>query len=262
MEAFLRKLLHQLPDLLFVWFKNHVFRVQRQDIRLKKQGVHIIAMEKGEIWWSHRKRAHLYSSGLIQRGESIGKSYLLSEINFSSGDLIIDCGANMGDLLLYFKCRSISVEYVGFEPNPVDYECLSKNLTSSAVSRNLALWNSTSEMIFYVDTEGASSSLIEPPYFTEKIRVPAARLDSFEFPKRIKLFKVEGEGAEPEILEGARGLFDSIEYISVDAGPERGVEQTPTRDEVLKELANSDFELVMENPFHRKTLLFRNKKFF
>jgi hypothetical protein len=144
----------------------------------------------------------------------------------------------------------------------MDYGCLSKNVISLGESRNLALWDSTSEMIFYVDTSSASSSLIEPPYYTEKIRVAAARLDSLDFPNRIKLFKVEGEGAEPEILEGARGIFSSIEYISVDAGPERGINQTPTRDEVLKLLTDAGFELVMENPFHRKTLLFRNTELF
>jgi FkbM family methyltransferase len=218
-------------------------------------------MEQGEFWMSHRKRVHLYSNGLMRRGESIGKSYLLSEISFHSGDFIVDCGANMGDLILYFKSKSISVDYLGFEPNPIDYECLRTNSTSLGGSRNLALWNSTSEMIFYVDTESASSSLIEPPFYTEKLQIPAARLDSLDFSKRIKLFKVEGEGAEPEILQGAIGLFSNIEYISVDAGPERGVHQTSTRDDVLKVLENSDFELVMENPYHRKTMLFKNKKF-
>jgi FkbM family methyltransferase len=260
MRTLLRRLTRQLPDSLYVFLKNYNFKLQGQDIRLKKLGVHIIAIEKGESWFSHRKRVHLYSGGLMRRGESIGKSYLLSEITFRSGDLIIDCGANMGDLLLFFKTISLSVEYVGFEPNPIDYECLRKNLTPSGKANNLALWNSTSEMIFYVDTDSASSSLIEPPFYTEKLRVPAARLDSLDFSKRIKLFKVEGEGAEPEILEGAKGLFSSIEYIAVDAGPERGINQTPTREDVLKVLANSDFELIMENPFHRKTLLFRNKK--
>ena len=222
--------------------------------------MHIIAIENSEFWMTHRKRVHLYSSGLMRRGESIGKSYLLSEIDFHPGDLVVDCGANMGDLILYFKSKSTPVDYLGFEPNPIDHECLSANSISSGESRNLALWNATSEMVFYVDTESASSSLIEPPFYTEKIRVPTARLDSMEFSKRIKLFKVEGEGAEPEILEGARGLFSSIEYIAVDAGPERGINQTSTRDDVLKVLANSDFELILENPFHRKTLLFRNKK--
>lgn len=261
MRALIGKLIQHFPDSLYIYFKNWDLRLRGEDIRLKKQGLNIIVMEQGEFWTTHRKRVHLYSSGLMRRGESIGKSYLLSEVNFRPGDFIVDCGANMGDLILYFKSRSISIDYLGFEPNPIDHVCLTVNSIALGGSKNLALWNSTSEMIFYVDTESASSSLIEPPFYTKKIRVPAARLDSLEFPKKIKLFKVEGEGAEPEILEGAKGLFSSIEYIAVDAGPERGINQTPTRDGVLKVLANSDFELVMENPFHRKTLLFRNKNY-
>jgi hypothetical protein len=113
-------------------------------------------------------------------------------------------------------------------------------------------------MIFHVDTASASSSLIQPPFFTEKIEVPAVRIDSLELPSRIKLFKVEGEGAEPEILEGAQGIFSRIEYISVDAGPERGVNQTSTRDDVIKIMIEAGFNIVLENPYHRKTILFKN----
>ena len=50
-----------------------------------------------------------------------------------------------------------------------------------------------------------------------------ARLDNFNF-KKIKLLKVEAEGAEPEVLLGTAKILKRIEFISVDCGPERGLE--------------------------------------
>lgn len=113
-------------------------------------------------------------------------------------------------------------------------------------------------MPFYVDSNSASSSLIEPPFFTEKIMVDSIRLDSFQLPIKIKLLKVEGEGAEPEILEGAHAVLSRTDFVSVDAGPERGVSQADTIEGVIGVLKNNNFKLLMQNPYQRKTLLFEN----
>jgi hypothetical protein len=79
-------------------------------------------------------------------------------------------------------------------------------------------------------------------------------------PERIKLLKVEGEGAEPEILFGAVDFLSRIEFISVDVGPERGIEQATTRSEVFNFLQDNHFKLILENPYHRKTALFTNSR--
>ena len=222
--------------------------------------VKINSLKKNLTWYVHRDRLHLYLDGLEQRGKSIGKSYMLDDIKFKDGDVVLDCGANMGDLQLYFYSKKIVINYIGFEPNPLDYNCLSRNLLNNSKSVNIALWNSKSKLNFYVDSKSASSSLIEPPFFSEVIPVMASRLDEIELPSSIKLLKVEGEGAEPEILLGSIGVLDRIEYISVDAGPERGILQFSTKTEVSDTLERNGFSLIKENPFHRKTLLFRDKK--
>ena len=53
---------------------------------------------------------------------------------------------------------------------------------------------------FYVDTDHASSSLIQPKNHTSVVRVETRRLDSFLELTNIFLLKVEAEGAEPEVL--------------------------------------------------------------
>lgn len=211
------------------------------------------------LWTTHRNRCHLYSKGLLPRGTSIGKTYLLYNVAFRDGDVVIDCGANMGDLQLYFLSLGIDINYVGIEPNPIDFECLFENKKGSASVLNFALWNEKGNLKFWVDSKTASSSLIEPPSFTEIINVDAIRLDQLTLPSRIKLLKIEGEGAEPEILFGCSGILERIEFISADVGPERGVDQTSTKKDVVDYLVKNNFEIIEENRYHRKTILFKNK---
>ena len=46
--------------------------------------------------------------------------------------------------------------------------------------------------------------------------------------QKIKLLKLEGEGFEPEILEGAVKAVNLIEFIAVDGAYERGVNKEET----------------------------------
>jgi FkbM family methyltransferase len=256
----IRKLVSKaLPDFAWIILQNLRFRTEKSFVRYSKYGELVRIRDGNLIWFTHRNRAHNYRFGLEHRGESIGHSYLLQNIDFKDHDLIIDCGANMGDLQLFFEHQELRVSYVGIEPNPLDFKCLNMNIIRRAQGLNYALWDTTSTLAFYVDSKGASSSLIEPPRYSEKILVKAVRLDSLHFDK-IKLLKVEGEGAEPEILKGSRDLLNQIEFIAVDWGPERGLLQTSTRQDCLKFLTENGFNMVEENDGGRKIGLFKNTK--
>ena len=110
---------------------------------------------------------------------------------------------------------------------------------------------------FYLDTDGGNSSIIN---FGSKdvVEIQAITLDSIQIEKKIKLFKVEAEGYEPEVLEGAKSTLRFIEYISVDFGPERGVNSENTVVKVNNILTEAGFELV-EFSNYRVIGLYRNK---
>ena len=190
----------------------------------------------------------LYRNGIRARGKFLFSSYCLNSISFKEGDVIVDCGANSGDLTIELKNRAPKVRYIGVEPNPEDFKVLKKNVDlqfSECVNRALGERNET--LSFYVCTEKGDSSLIEPPVYTEIVDVEVVRLDNLcnEFGiKRIKLLKVEAEGYEPEILHGAAGILNSIEYVAVDGGYERGKgnEQTLTR--ITNFLLENNFKMT------------------
>jgi FkbM family methyltransferase len=253
---------NKAPIKIFVLFYNvaSILRKNTPSCHLSKRMNQFI-INDGKITKnaSTRTRALTYYDGFESRAQYIAKTYFIDKISFSDGDVVIDCGANMGDLLLWFELRGVKIDYHGFEPNPVDFKCLRENCPSSAIY-NSGLWNTEGSLDFYVSTEVASSSFIEPPNYTEVIRVPSKRLDSYFLEGRVKLLKLEAEGAEPEVLEGAVKLLPRIEYIAADIGPERGPTELSTREDVVKILATHNFEIIYENYGHRKTILFANSR--
>jgi FkbM family methyltransferase len=199
-----------------------------------------------------------YPKGFKERAEYVGETYMLQLIPFRDGDLVVDCGASMGDLENYLRQNEIQINYIGFEANPHDFICLEKNVGSTK-SRNIGLWNRVGSIPFFVNDTLASSSFIQPPEFTEIVNIPASTL-SVQFPnKKIRLLKLEAEGAEPEVLEGALEILENIDYVSADVGPERGVDEEETRDFVVNFLEEAGFDLVQEKTGHMKIVLLKRR---
>jgi len=191
---------------------------------------------------THKTAYDLYFNGLRYRGLALGSAYFLDAINFSKGDLVVDCGANLGDLKLYFEIKNLDVEYVGIEPAPEEFSCMAENIAPS-VSYSFALWHENGVEDFYLSTFNADSSLIPPVFFESTQSVVTRRLDSLSF-ANIKLLKIDAEGAEPEVLLGCSQKLQQIEYISVDLGPERGVKKECTLVPVVNFLIANNYSLL------------------
>jgi FkbM family methyltransferase len=232
------------------------------DTRIRYQPadrVFIAKSQKYELRFRHEAQAYYACKrGIVRRTEILGVTYFLPLIDFKPGDVVVDCGANVGELKYYFLENDLAVEYIGIEPSPLEYRCLEENTAPSA-TYNVGLWDSDGTLDFYVSSQMADSSLIEPPDYDEVISVPTRRLDSLLNHDAIKLLKLEAEGAEPEAIAGSEGLLDRIEYISADLGFERGIGQTSTLGAVTNFLLKRGFEIVA-NGKKRLTVLYRNTK--
>lgn len=197
----------------------------------------------------------LYQFGIQKRLANLENAYFLEKMNFSNGDVFVDCGANIGDLKLWFDFNNIKIEYIGFEPSPIEFKCLSHNAESSEVF-NYALWNEKKALEFYLSSQEANSSIIKPPSFDQKIKIQARRLEDF-INKKIKCLKLEAEGAEPEVLMGLGSKLNLIEFISADLSNERGVLQESTFNQVTNFLLSNHFKLI-EVSHLRGSALFKN----
>ena len=176
--------------------------------------------------------------------KKIFSSYCLEKIAFTEGDVVIDCGANVGELNVAFNLMEINVNYIGIEPDKETFECLEKNkIKDTDYFINVALSDESTEKKLFLDRVGGNSSII---YFgKDKFEiVKTSRLDDLDIPNKIKLLKLEAEGYEPEILLGAKKMIQHIEYVSVDFGSERGESAENTVVEVNKFLVENNFKLI------------------
>ena len=195
----------------------------------------------------------------IKNFEILYKSYCLDFVEFKKNNVVVDCGANVGELYHALKLKNIEFNYFAFEPDNAVFECLKLNVSENSTLHNIALSNRTEIEDFYLDTQGADSSLLANES-NKVIKVQTEKIDEFEF-DHVTLLKLEAEGTEPEVLEGATKTLKKIEYIAVDYGPERGVSNDTTLVEVTNFLYKNNFFIVKDSRY-RKAALFKNKNIF
>jgi FkbM family methyltransferase len=203
-----------------------------------KNGEYFVT-ENGLIRYFIKSRGQHYVNGLEERTLDLIESYNINKIEFREGDLIVDVGANMGDLIHYFPNQ----RYVGFEPSPEEFQALEKNKQSNCEVYNLCIGEEEKEITFYVSSSGADSSIFQPLKVESIIQVKQRKLDEL-IDGPIKLLKIDAEGAELEVIKGSRGLMESVEFIAIDLGFEKGVKQVSTAPPVFEFLNGYNFKLI------------------
>ncbi len=135
--------------------------------------------------------------------------------------LVVDVGANTGFYALLAACASLRAQVLAFEPYPPVFEVLARNIAANACGRRieavpLALSRQEGPATLYVPTQEhglmETSSSLEAAFKTmhsEAQAIRTATLDGFlaGHPRgrdRITLIKVDVEGHDAAVLEGAR----------------------------------------------------------
>jgi len=264
---------YKIPDGFFIDIINLFFLLLKKNHRFKlsnlganKPKYKVISLDKSEEkFFGFRKQGLMaFSNGIKQRGNDIGKAYLLNEIKFNEGDIIFDIGANTGDLKIYFNNKKNKIKYYGFEPGKIEFESLKMNNLNDNLF-NSALGKTNDVLPFYYYPEYGDSSLVEMIGYSEKYNVSVQTLSDFIKKNKltetkIKLIKLEAEGYEPEILEGLDVFSKNVEYISADLGFERGIKQESTYPESKDFLIKRNFKIISIND-RRRVVLFKNKNF-
>lgn len=212
--------------------------------------------------FNFRKQGLLFLSGIIERGESMSRDYHVDAIEFANDDIVIDCGANTGDLFIHFENMENDIIYFGIEPGKDEFKCLEKNISKNHQLHNICLGDKSGQVNFYYKPEFGDSSIMQMNDYEDTYIAKIITLDDFVKEqkienRKIKLLKLEAEGAEPEICYGAIKTLINIQYISVDVGFERGITQTSTAPEVVNFLLKNNFSLIKVGE-SRMCYLFKN----
>lgn len=213
-------------------------------------------------------RGRSFRNGFQEAGYSIAKTYAIPTIVFEENDVVIDVGANLGNLKFYFDYSlRMKIRYFAIEPGKFENFCLNENLGSDPLTTvcNSAVGKVSGVQKFSYAPKSGDSSLGE---IGNEIYSYDVKVDTLESlinkwnlnESGIKLLKMDAEGYELEALEGAREKLKLIDFIAVDLGFERGLEQRSTAPEVIHFLLTNGF--VIENVGLPDSLrfLFRRKE--
>lgn len=260
----------QLPVGVYPLFGNLRAILKGQTVRFSIGGSRLRSEEKGSTHFSGhiRRGVHVIGSagGLLSRGKVLRDGYLLDLIQIHVRSLV-DVGANSGDMLLALPDLQ---SYLGVEPVEEEYRALELNCKMRKLGQPVLCAASDHEGLFdfYVSLDGGDSSFVRPAGgFSEVRRVRAEQLDSildkekFLENEAIDLLKVEAEGYELEVLQGAKDTISRSKWVVVDGGPERGINSESTVERCIAYLTKLELELVGINLNGRPGVaLFQNPK--
>ena len=257
------KITNKQKGYTYVFFFNflNLLFLKKQKIFLKDNSFYLKSNKKNEIFWKFHQTKQgtmAYRDGLVERKNILKKVYLLKNIVFEENDIIIDCGANNGD---FYLCFDKNINYIGIEPSPNVFKNLKHNVHNQKLI-NKAAWHTDKKIHdFYVSDNFGDSSMIEISNFTKKIQVETCTLDNIiSKENKIKLIKVDAEGAEPEVLFGLKENIEKVEYIVVDLGFERGIDQKSTLKKCVNYLLKNKFEII-DFRLERLVFMFKNISF-
>ncbi len=185
---------------------------------------HRLLVPSALLWRSYRR-------GWTARMQRLAAEFGLDgTFKLAPGDTVIDIGANVGDFALLAAGQGAKV--LCLDGDPVVVECLSANTAAIPdISTDCAiLWKEACELTFYSAPGKADSSIFLPP--GESVAAFTAQSQTLDSVVArhglgdIALLKMDAEGAEPEVLEGATEVLRRTRHVAIDTGPERNGAET------------------------------------
>lgn len=142
--------------------------------------------------------------------------------------LILDCGANIGISVIYFKNLYPEARVVAFEADPTIFPVLRSNITAfgfeNVTLRNKAVWTCEADLDFHCEG-GSGGRLINAQEAGRRVTVEAERLRDL-LCEHVDLLKIDVEGAETAILTDCSDRLDRIDHVFVEYHSLIGERQT------------------------------------
>jgi len=155
----------------------------------------------------------------------IDDEYKLKTINFEDDDVVIDIGANVGCISIYLAKKYPNIKIYAYEAHPVNYECLLENIKLNEVDNvipfNNAVFSKTGRKLnITLDLGNTGSSSLYVNNVKNSCDIETISFDDIVLNnniEKIKLLKIDCEGAEYEIIESSNKMKElEIENFSAE----------------------------------------------
>lgn len=131
---------------------------------------------------------------------------------------IIDCGANMGLSILYFKKLYPESKIIGFEPDENTFDILQKNTLEYSDSVTLykeAVWTENTELTFFSEGSLAGSTVVDFSNKNDTKKVKAVDFKQY-LNQKIDFLKIDIEGAENQLIFDIKGHLDNVNKLFLE----------------------------------------------
>jgi FkbM family methyltransferase len=132
---------------------------------------------------------------------------------------IIDCGANLGMSIIYFKELYPDAKIIAFEADEHIFSFLEKNVQSFGYKDvelvNKAVWNKDDVLSFIVEG-GAGGRLEDKTENGTYKEVPCVSVRKYLMGEKVDFFKIDIEGAEYEVLKDCEDLLHNVENLFIE----------------------------------------------
>lgn len=157
---------------------------------------------------------------------------------------IIDCGANMGLSILYFKRMFPNAEIDAFEPDHNIFGILQKNTETYFPDQSVrvhekAIWMKETELEFFSDG-GLSGSMVVD-FADTKVTTKIKTVDLKKYLNRpVDFLKIDIEGAENEVIFDLKGHLSQVKNLFLEF---HGIKNTKQNlGDILNLLTEEGFE--------------------
>jgi FkbM family methyltransferase len=202
----------------------------------------------------YQETSFIYKQLQLQVSDLLSVSYQIKEyfgderlkfITNKKQPVIIDCGANVGVSVLYFKSLYPHAKIEAFEPDPNICSYLLKNLSQNniqdVVVHEKAVWNTNDGVSFGVEGADGGSVFLQAE---KQIQLPSIRLkDVLEKYDSIDFLKIDIEGAELEVMKDAESELFKVNHLFVEY--HSWVNQPQELDVLLKILTQNGFRYMI-----------------
>lgn len=171
-------------------------------------------------------------------------------------DLFIDIGANVGSYTI-LACSAIGAKGYAFKPIPDTYEKLIENirlnhLEDEVTCLNMGLGDKTGTLSFSSDMDTVNHVLVSGELSQNPINVQVSTLDEVLGDNSPALIKIDVEGYEFPVLEGAMKTLSQKSLMAViielnGQGSRYGFDEAG----ILPKMFNLGFQTYSYNPFNR-----------
>ncbi|MGE5521149.1 MAG: FkbM family methyltransferase [Candidatus Dadabacteria bacterium] len=166
---------------------------------------------------------------------------------------IIDCGANIGMSVLYFKSLYPRANIIAYEPDADNFSLLQSNISENNLTgveiKQAAVWIENGSISFAAT--GSQGSQIVSDGNQKAVHIKAERLSDLLKSTKVDFLKMDIEGAELDVVLDCAPYLDNVDHFFVEYhGKVNETEKLEQMLNVLKQKFSVYIKLAADNIAH------------